>query len=218
LYENVAFLTTVIYFSIAKQMKEEMQMSATRPIKNDQTLEKFKNYYLSIKPNARNYALIIMGLNTAFRISDLLQLQWKDVYWKKEERFREHISVTEQKTGKERIVAMNAAARKVLMQFRKNGPEPSDKDYLFTSQKNRLQPISRYQAYRIVREAAVNTGLGDHISCHSLRKTFGYHAWKQGVPPAMLMDLYNHSSYGITKRYLCIEQDDKDQVYRNLNL
>ncbi|MCM1174999.1 MAG: tyrosine-type recombinase/integrase [Blautia sp.] len=193
-------------------------MSATRPIKNGQTLEKFKNYYLSVKPNIRNYALIIMGLNTAFRISDLLQLQWEDVYLEKEKEFREHISVMEQKTGKERMVAMNTAARKVLTQFRESGPEPSDTDYLFASQKNRRRPISRYQAYRIVREAAANTGLEAHISCHSLRKTFGYHAWKQGVPPAMLMDLYNHSSYGITKRYLCIEQDDKDQVYRNLNL
>lgn len=193
-------------------------MSATCPIKNSQALENFKNYYLKVKPNIRNYAMIIMGLNTAFRIGDLLQLRWMDVYQKKKNRFREHISVTEQKTGKERIVAINAASQKVLTQFWENSREPLEEDYLFPSQKNRQRPISRYQAFRIIKEAAVNTGLEEHISCHSLRKTFGYHAWKQGVPPAMLMDLYNHSSYSITKRYLCIEQDDKDQVYKNLNL
>lgn len=193
-------------------------MSATCPIKNSQALENFKNYYLMVKPNIRNYAMIIMGLNTAFRIGDLLQLRWMDVYQEKKNRFREHISVTEQKTGKERIVAINAASQKVLTQFWENSREPLAEDYLFPSQKNRQRPISRYQAFRIIKEAAVNTGLEEHISCHSLRKTFGYHAWKQGVPPAMLMDLYNHSSYSITKRYLCIEQDDKDQVYKNLNL
>lgn len=193
-------------------------MSATCPIKNSQALEDFKNYYLSVKPNIRNYVMIIMGLNTAFRIGDLLQLQWQDVFQEKDAKFREHISVTEQKTGKKRIVAINAAVRKALLQFRESCPELLAKDYLFPSQKDRQHPISRYQAYRIIRNAAIHTGLEEHISCHSLRKTFGYHAWKQGVPPAMLMDIYNHSSYRITKRYLCIEQDDKDQVYRNLNL
>lgn len=193
-------------------------MSVTSPIKNSQALENFKDYYLTVKPNMRNYVMIIMGLNTAFRIGDLLQLQWRNVYQKKDAKFREHITMIEQKTGKERVVAINASVRKALTQIREAAPEPSDQDYLFPSQKNRQQPISRYQAYRIIREAAVHTGLEEHISCHSLRKTFGYHAWKQGVPPAMLMDIYNHSSYRITKRYLCIEQEDKDQVYRNLNL
>ena len=42
-----------------------------------------------------------------------------------------------------------------------------------------------------------------------MRKTFGYYAWKYGTPPAVLMDIYNHSSYEITKRYLGIKQDDK---------
>ena len=32
------------------------------------------------------------------------------------------------------------------------------------------------------------------------------------------MEIYNHSSYQITKRYLGIEQDDKDKVFLNMNL
>ncbi len=32
------------------------------------------------------------------------------------------------------------------------------------------------------------------------------------------MAIFNHSSYQITKRYLCIEQEDKDDVFCRLNL
>ena len=98
--------------------------------------------------------------------------------------------------------------------------EPSrEKDhFLFTGKRGTEEHLSRSQAFRIIKEAAEYAGLDEHISCHSLRKTFGYHAWKQGVQPALLMELYNHSSYRITKRYLCIEQDDKDMVYLTVQL
>ncbi|MCL2568506.1 MAG: integrase, partial [Oscillospiraceae bacterium] len=31
--------------------------------------------------------------------------------------------------------------------------------------------------------------------------------------PVMLMDIYSHSSYEITKRYLGIAQEDRDKIY-----
>lgn len=55
-------------------------MGTTQPIRNRKELQKFSTYYQTVKPHPRNYALIILGLNTALRISDLLQLQWFDVY------------------------------------------------------------------------------------------------------------------------------------------
>ena len=57
-----------------------------------------------------------------------------------------------------------------------------------------------------------------YIDYHTLRKTFGYQAWKQGVQPALLMSIYNHSSYEITKRYLGISQDERDQVFMSVVL
>lgn len=124
----------------------------------------------------------------------------------------------EQKTGKERIVAINKTERQVLAYYSEVCNATGSEDYLFQSQKCKGMPLSRFQAYRIVKEAARYAGLEEHIGCHSLRKTFGYHAWKQGTQPAMLMNLYNHSSYQVTKRYLGIEQDEKDNVYLHIEL
>lgn len=193
-------------------------MSMTYPIKSEEKLRKFKEYYLLIKPVCRNYAMIILGLNTAFRISDLLSLQWRDVFNEKKNCFKDHICITEQKTGKERIVAVNASVSDALFLLQEKEMHGEKDRYLFPNGRKEAGHLSRSQAFRIIKEAAEYAGLEEHISCHSLRKTFGYHAWKQGVQPALLMELYNHSSYRVTKQYLGIEQEDKDMVYLTVQL
>ena len=90
--------------------------------------------------------------------------------------------------------------------------------FIFLGQKSENKPISRIQAFRIISSAAKKCLLSQKVSCHSLRKTFGYHAWKKGVSPALLTSIYNHSSYKITTRYLGIDQDDRDEVFCLVNL
>lgn len=193
-------------------------MSKTQPIREEEQLVDFKNYYRKEHPNPRNYTLIVLGLNTALRISDILKITWEMVYDFHTGHYRAHLNLTEQKTGKDAMIALNRTVITTLEDFRQTKESCQGKDYLFPSQKNPKMPISRYQAFRIIKKAAVATHMPDHISCHSLRKTFGYHAWKNGTPPALLMDIFNHSSYQITKQYLCIEQDDKDNVFFHIDL
>lgn len=191
-------------------------MSTTQPIRNQEMLQKFKTYYLYDEPNYRNYALIITGLNTALRINDLLHLTWDMVY--NDNQVKDHLTLKERKTGKYSRLLINTELQALLDEYRERYYTGSVNPYLFYSCRKPDMPLSRCQAYRIIRHAAEAVGLADHISCHSLRKTFGYHAWKQGTPPALLMSIYNHSSYQITRRYLCIEQDDKDAVFSNIRL
>lgn len=194
-------------------------MGTTQPIRDYQTLQKFKSYYQSGSPNPRNYALCIMGLNTALRITDILNLQWKHVWDFEHHCFERHLYITEKKNGKPTQIALNQAAQDALLCLYHQARQQSVKEnYIFQSAKGMNQPLSRYQAFRIIKAAANDCGLYEHISCHSLRKTFGYHAWKQGIPPAMLMNIYNHSSYQITKRYLGIEQDDRDDVFLKIKI
>lgn len=193
-------------------------MSTTEPIRDKQKLLDFKNYYRNEKPNPRNYTIIIIGLNTALRISDILNLTYDEVYLGS--KVQEHITVRERKTGKENRILLNHEARAALANYReelvKTEMYKEGNPYLFPSPKKAYAPISRSQAYRMITSAAETVGIEGHISCHSLRKTFGYHAWKQGSDPVVIMVIFNHSSLSITKRYLCIEQDDKDEVYRSV--
>ena len=192
-------------------------MAKTEPIRSKEDLKKFMNYYKKERPSKRNYALIVLGLHTALRISDILQLQWKDVYNFKQNHFQTHIYVQEKKTKKRTTIALNKQAISALALF-KATRKVSENDYIFTKNTCYSHPLSRSQAFRIIKKAAGETLDVEHISCHSLRKTFGYQAWKQGTPPALLMDIYNHSSYNVTKKYLGIEQDERDALFLKLKL
>ena len=215
------YIRITMHFCTATQESDfyerSNKMGATQPIRNRKELQKFSTYYQTVKPHPRNYALIILGLNTALRISDLLQLQWFDVYDFYTQRFREHLLILEQKTGKQNYIALNKNAKNALRWYM-DACFPQESDYLFCKNTDRQHPINRSQAYRIVKEAAAQTTNSRMVSCHSMRKTFGYHAWKQGAQPALLMGLFNHSSYDVTKRYLGIEQDEKDSVYLKIDL
>ena len=199
-------------------------MKTTQPVRDIVELKKIKKYYREVKPNKRNSLLVVCGLNTALRISDILKLRWKDVYNENLLSFKSHIDVKEQKTGKKTTVFINNNLKEALASFLKDIIAKKGKlcdvmeQFIFLGQKSTDKPISRIQAFRIISEAAKKCLLSHKVSCHSLRKTFGYHAWKKGVSPALLTSIYNHSSYKITTRYLGIEQDDRDEVFELVNL
>ena len=199
-------------------------MKITQPIRDIAELKKIKRYYREVKPNKRNSLLVVCGLNTALRISDILKLRWKDVYNENLLSFKSHIDVKEQKTGKKTTVFINKNLKEAFASFLKDIIAKKEKlcevmeQFIFLGQKSTDKPISRIQAFRIISEAAKKCLLSHKVSCHSLRKTFGYHAWKKGVSPALLTSIYNHSSYKITTRYLGIDQDDRDEVFELVNL
>lgn len=190
-------------------------MNKSQPIKNKEKLDRFKNFYIEEEYNPRNYMFISLGLNTALRVSYLLKFTWNDVYNFDNDCFRTHVKLTEQKTTKQSVIFLNSRIINSLSWYKSEEIIKFSPDtFLFSNDDN--QHISRSTAYRIVHNAAVSCEIEGVISPHSLRKTFGYYAWKQGTSPVLLMDIYQHSSFEITKRYLGIEQDERDSVFRDV--
>ena len=180
-------------------------MNTAQPITDNKLIKDVMEVY---KKGSKQYLLLAYSLNTGLRISDILRSNVKDSLagiWKDRE----------EKTGKEKLVELNPKLQLLIRDFVKAN-KLQDKDYLFYSNKDRTKPISRVQAHRIVAKAGEMVGIT--LSCHSLRKTFGYIAYKEGVDLAMLQYIFNHSSQAVTLRYIGITQDEANKVTTGLSI
>ena len=189
-------------------------MATTQPIRNKKQVKELVDYYLN-KGQPRNHVLVTMSIHTALRIGDLLRLTWDDLYDFDKGRVRKNITLIEEKTGKTKTIALHKSVVCALTMY---APDAAAPGRAIIANPRTGKAISRVQAYRLIRAASEALEFEEHVSCHSLRKTFGYFAWKAGVLPVMLMDIYNHSSFDITRRYLGIAQDDRDKVYLSMAL
>ena len=161
--------------------------------------------YLKNK-NIRDYVLFMFGIYSGLRITDILNFRVRDV------RDKDYIYMREQKTGKEKSFLINKALKKILADYIYG---MKDYEYLFKSPRGKNNHITRQQAYNIMNEAARSFGL-EGIGTHSLRKTFGYHTYKQVGDVGALMDIFNHSTQKTTLKYIGINQDNKNKVMSQL--
>ena len=88
---------------------------------------------------------------------------------------------------------------------------------MFKSRRGK-NPITRVQAYRIICSACSSAGLLFNIGTHTLRKTFGYHFYKEKKDIVILQKIFNHSAPDITLRYIGINQDIIDSTLMSFSL
>lgn len=170
-------------------------MNYVEPIRDKDTVEGIANY---LKSNSeRDYIMFMLGLYTGLRISDILKLKVTDVV------NRDSITLREKKTGKQRIIKINSILKKIFKAYC-SGKDPTE--YLVFNTNNPYKPISRVRAYAILRDAAEAFGL-ENIGTHTMRKTFGYHFYRDTKDVVTLQKIFNHSAPLITLRYIGIEQE-----------
>lgn len=183
----------------------------TEPIRDNKKLQEL---FLYLKgKNIRNYVLAKVQLNTALRISDVVVLSVKDVMHRSGN-FREYIAIKERKTGKERHIAINNSLKTVLKSYIKEY-DLQYEDYLFPSRKSANGHITTTQAHRIFQDAG-NALHIDNFNSHSLRKTWGFKAYKETKNIALIMQVYGHTSATQTLKYIGITQSDKDILYNKI--
>ncbi|MFK2827113.1 site-specific integrase [Bacillus sp. B190/17] len=188
-------------------------MNTVQPIRDKEKIEGMKRVLRA--SSLRDELLFTLGINTGLRISDILNLKIGDVLRRK--KIVERLELREQKTKKVRLIVFSMKTRRLIQRYlEEKRPTARSDEPLFLSQKGGA--ISRQHAYFILNEAARYVGITERIGTHSLRKTFGYFAYKQGIDLAMIQKLLNHSNQAETLRYIGITQEQLDQVMMKLDL
>lgn len=161
--------------------------------------------------NYKMSLLVAIGCFTGFRISDILALRWKQILDVTE------FTITERKTGKRRTVRINHELQLHIRDCYEHIKPISMENHILISQKGTVFTVQRINV--ILKELKRKYRLRiKHFSCHSLRKTFGRQVYNMNSDNAelalvKLMELFNHSSVAITKRYLGLRQEEILETY-----
>lgn len=203
-----------------RRIKQHRGQKATYPIKSEKELDRVMRYLWYKKEHSkskikeyqayRNYIMFLIGLNTAFRAEDLLQLRTCDV-------IKGHICIKENKRKKIQNFEINKQLYEDIKRYI-NTYEFKDSDYLFMGQKKKdtykgitrkvIYPITEQNTRNIFRDVAANCGIGYPFGLHSLRKTYGYQLYSTGMDLLTIQQMYGHDDPITTLAYICWDQFD----------
>ena len=158
--------------------------------------------------------LIGCGAFFGLRISDLLSLSWDMLL------DSDSFILTEKKTGKRRVVRVNADFRKHIIDCFNALHIVNRTEKCFLSRKKVVYSVQRINVR--LKEIKAKYGIKvEHLSTHSLRKTFGRKVVENAgenseMALIKLSELFNHTSPLITRRYLGLRQEELMEVYNTL--
>lgn len=165
-------------------------MGWVSPIKDDETLEKFKQALRKV--DDKYYIMFEIGIGSGLLLQDILLLKNKDVYKKKSL----EVSIGIHKV--KRTYEIPEDVQNVINSF-VEGKDPEA--FLILGHASSPEALSREQAYRVFKSVGKTVGLSS-IGAQTMRKTFAWRYYKETGDINYLQQLFNHASPAITYRYI----------------
>ncbi len=187
------------------------------PIRDPEAIAQIKGNLLD-KGQLRNLCIFAMGINTAWRCSELLSITLADVMHLK---IGDMLVLKQPKTGDYRYTPINEEVHRTLrlwlVQYAEKYPCLFNdlKSPLFLS--NRRAALKVPSVIALVKKWCAGAGLVGHYASHTLRKTWGYH---QRVTLnkriEVISEAFCHSSVHVTRAYIGILRSEVNELYRGV--
>lgn len=184
-------------YQTSDYMEWDVMLSLIRKLYRD------KNYRMSL--------LVGCGCFFGLRISDILTLTWEMLL--NDDKF----VLNEKKTGKRRIVKINADFQKHIRQCHDTLGIKNNSEKCFLSQKKMVYSTQRINVLLKQIKKQYNLKI-EHFSTHTFRKTFGRKVFESSgenanIALVRLSELFNHSNISVTKIYLGIREKELLETY-----
>ncbi len=145
----------------------------------------------------RDYCLILLAFRHGMRISELLNLHYRDL-----DLSEGRINVRRLKNGFSTIHPLRFDELEAIERWtraRAGWKAAQSTDAIFISRRG--TQLSRQQAYRIIRSAGEEAGTATHTHPHMLRHACGYELAERGTDTRLIQDYLGHRNIRHTVRY-----------------
>ncbi|MEY8428533.1 tyrosine-type recombinase/integrase [Lachnospiraceae bacterium 46-15] len=165
-------------------------MNWVSPIKDDETLEKFKQELRKV--DDKYYILFEIGVGTGLQLQEILKFRNKDI------RDKDTIEACIGTKNIRRTFNIPRELKEIIREFTE-GKDPDA--FLIQGHASSSTALSREQAYRVFKGVGKSMGLNS-IGAQTMRKTFAWRYYKATNDIYYLQNLLNHASPSITYRYI----------------
>lgn len=152
--------------------------------------------------NIKHKALIMLTYSAGLRISELLNLQTKDI-----DSGRMMIHIRQAKGKKDRYTLLSAKTLEVLREYYKLY---RPKGYLFEGMHG--DRYSERSAQNVLKKAVIQVGIKKHVTMHTLRHSFATHLLENGTDLRYIQELLGHASSKTTEIYTHVTSKGREQL------
>jgi integrase len=193
------------------------QTTNVQPIKDSNVLKQVQDTLLhNFQAGRRNYTIFQLGKVTLLRVSDVLSLEYSDVFTE-DGVLKKRAYIRDQKTGKPNTLYLNPIEKDLYLYKEWLDDLGIRSKWLFPSSTDWNSPVTRKQYYKIMSKTGDLLGI-NYLGTHTMRKTGAYRVYEQtNYNIGFVMKLLNHSDQKSTLSYLGLDEVQKEELLDTIN-
>ena len=223
-YKRLCLSSIFTYLYKNKQINDNPMdrvepVSHMKKVKQALTDEELERIILACKDNKREIAMIYFLVNTGVRVSELANLKLNEVDFERKR------ALVLGKRSKQRYVYFDSRTKVRLMDYIEHDRKDvtfengrmiySSSAPLIASEKGGYHAIKKNAIERIIRNIGEKSMIM-RIHPHLFRATYATNMLKKGVDIQVIAKLLGHSKVETTSLYICLSDDEMEQIAGSL--
>ncbi len=158
----------------------------------------------------RDKAILELLYATGIRVSELVALPIQGIFW------NEGVLKVSGKGSKERLIPVGETALKWLRRYcsevRSRIPTSAGREEVFLSRLGK--PLSRQSVWKLLKQYALQAGIRERISPHTLRHCFATHLLERGADLRSVQMMLGHADIATTQIYTHLTREHLIRIHK----